>query len=106
MRSGGASGPCRARASTARHAYSAFAEIFIGRLVPVPLGLGSSELTAVEGVQPTLRLRLASPSARPLIFARGHRSGARPAADRGITLVVQRVVRHTVGDNERPDIAP
>src|SRR3954470_24822492 len=40
IRSGGVSGPCRASAIRARHAYSALAEIFIARLTPSVVRLG------------------------------------------------------------------
>src|SRR6516165_7469238 len=94
IRSGGASGPCRARATAARHPYSAFAEIFIEPIVPGQLGADTSKLTAIQGVQPTLGLRLTGPPARAFVLARGHRPGARPAANRRLALVMQRVVRH------------
>src|SRR4051812_10639505 len=101
IRTGGSSGFPRARARTARHAYSAFAEIFMNNLLE-PASHGDrgrggrgdrSELAAVERVQAALGLRLARPAAGPLVLAGGHRAGAGPAADRGIALVVERVVR-------------
>src|SRR5262249_15749658 len=130
MRSGAASGPCRASASAARHSYSAFAEIFIGTMIPrspekewqshfedsKPVQLGgepdsavrgaASKLTAIKRVQATFRLRLTSPSTRSLILACGNRTCARPAADRCVALIVERVIRHPVSDNKGPDISP
>ena len=64
-----------------------------------------SELAAVERVQAAFRLGLARPATRPFVFSRRHGPRARPAADRRITLIVQRVIRHVVGHDKRPDVA-
>src|SRR5207249_3767465 len=55
-----------------------------------------------EGVEPALGLTGAAPPPRAVGFAGRRGSGARPAADARVTLVEQRVIRHTVF----PDVAP
>ena len=67
------SGSCRASDRTARHAYSAFAEIFIestprtARRTPAAR---ASKLTAVERVQAAFRLGMPRPATSPLVFTR------------------------------------
>src|SRR4051794_31968404 len=89
IRTGEPSGFGRARARTARQAYSASAEIFMipscpgldPRSSPVP-DPSRSKLAAVERVEAAFGLRLAGPAARPLVVALGDRPGAGPAPDR------------------------
>src|SRR4051794_41186167 len=108
MRTGGSPARCRARARTARQAYSAFAEIFMRSGIPEALTRsgsksgrrgpdrgrrsGASKLTAVERMQPAFGLRLARPAAGPFVLAGADGPRAGPAADRGKALVVERVV--------------
>src|SRR5579864_3957601 len=65
----------------------------------------SSKLTTIQRMQPALGLCLACPAAGALAFARDHGAGAGPAANRGITLVVQWVVGDIVRDDKCPDVA-
>src|SRR5262245_58564438 len=100
MRTGGSSGRCRASATIARQAYSAFAEIFIGSSRVERRIL---ELAAVKRVKAAFGLRLAGPPARPLVLLprdNGFRAG--PTSDRGIALIVERIVRHLVRHDEGP----
>src|SRR5438270_282176 len=115
MRTGGSLGRCRANTSMAKHAYSAFAEIFMGENLSLGRGLGGGllgqihphgvglvrgpplggklelELAAIERVQPALRLGLASPASSAFVgFTGDDRLGAGPASDRRVSLVVQR----------------
>src|SRR4051812_29453815 len=64
-----------------------------------------SQLAAVQRVQAALGLGLAGPAAGALVLAGGDGASARPAADRRIALVVQRVVGDLVRHDERPDVA-
>src|SRR4051794_34139726 len=111
IRTGEPSGLGRARARTARQAYSALAEIFMSAPGHGPVPRSSpapdrppSQLAAVERVEAALGLRLAGPPARPLVVALGDRPGAGPAADRREAPVVHRVVRDIVGHDEGPDV--
>src|ERR1700722_17119901 len=109
IRTGVSSDRGRARSRIARQAYSAFAEIFMDSSMPfVSVELASrrkSELAAVERVQAAFGLGLARPSAGSLVVALVDGPGAGPAADRGISLVVERVVGDVVGHDKRPDVA-
>ncbi len=79
------------------------------RLIPprnLPRPELSSELAAVERMQAAFRLGVPCPATRPLVFARSHCTRARPAADRGISSVVQRIVRYAMRDDISPNVTP
>src|ERR1700728_583024 len=58
----------------------------------------------LDHMQPAFLLDGSSPAAGALILAIGNRPGARPAADTGIVLIVQRVVGNAMLHHEAPDI--
>src|SRR5262249_34200064 len=88
-----------ASSSMARQAYSALAA----------RRMRESSNTAAPGglddVQPTFLLAGAGPAPRPLVLPFADRPRAGPAADTRIPLVVQRVVRHVMFQNEVPHVA-
>src|SRR3954468_11064203 len=97
IRTGGSSGLTRARASTARQAYSDFAEIFMntshgsqgGRSTPRnPAVCTRSKLATVQRVEAAFGLGLTGPASRPFVVTGRDSLRARPAADRGEALVV------------------
>ena len=67
-------------------------------------GVGRSELTAIERMKAAFGLRMSGPTAGPVIFTGRDRTGAWPAANRGIALIVQRVIGYVMRDDIRPDI--
>src|SRR5262249_40136846 len=59
--------------------------------------------SALAGVQPTFGLRGTAPAAGSLILTEQNGPSARPAADAGVALVVQGIVRNVVFGNEAPN---
>src|SRR4051812_42916581 len=55
-------------------------------------------------MEPTLRLREAAPAAGALVFAQQHGPRAGPAADAGIALIVERVIRNLVLRDKAPHV--
>src|SRR5262245_34649123 len=116
-----------ASSSIATHAYSALAENNIvvsvqwtvdgGQMarnggawlstVHCPLSTGhysnALAVLVLDHVQAALLLDLPCPAAGAVVFARGHRSRARPAPDARVVAVVQRVVGHVVFGDEPPN---
>src|SRR6185369_15556784 len=80
-------------------------------LTPVSDSACTSEKCAIctlrlarhEGVDPALGL-LPAPTTGALVVARAHRLRARPAADRLVAAIEQRVVRHAVVDEVLPGV--
>src|SRR5947207_523186 len=80
------------------HAYSALAETFMPS--------NAAAVLVLEDVQSALLFSGAGPAPGPLVLALRHRVGTRPAANTGITAVVQGIIRDRVADDEPPDVAP
>src|SRR5437870_5144648 len=64
----------------------------------------AAALVVLDQVQAALLLGRARPAAVAFVLPGPHRLGARPAADAREPLVVQRVVRHVVLQDELPDL--
>src|SRR5260370_26804605 len=103
----------------ATQAYSAFAEILMspppydpekGVRPPASRGLtpfsdlNPSAALHLDHVQPALLLFRAGPAAGPFVVAVGDRLGAGPTTDTGVALVMQRIVRNLVLQDERPHV--
>src|SRR5207245_5550526 len=66
--------------------------------------LDTAAVLVRDDVQSTFLFQGSGPATGAVVLAVGHRARAWPAADAGIALIVQGIVRHRVPGNERPHV--
>src|SRR4051794_13537096 len=94
-----------ASSTIATQAYCALADSRMKGLLAGPqAGSDAAAALVFDDVQAAFLLHRPRPAAGTLVLALDDRAGAGPAADARVALVVQRVVRHVVLDEEGPHV--